>query len=116
MNGRGQAIIESLFPLPLMTAAFSFFLILAYSAFASAWIGYQLDQSLFCLAEGRPQRTCSDQLRTRLHRALPLGDVKDLKIEEMKTDQWRGLVEWEWMHRKISKKKVLRWGSSVWRS
>ena len=115
MNSRGQAVLESLFTFPLLITAFIFVTTLSYYAFASAWIGYQMDQSLFCLAEGRTEYQCTTLLRSRL-RILPFGQVVNLKIEEAKRDNWRGQVEFVWMKQKILRKKILRWDSYTLRS
>src|SRR4051812_39086698 len=116
MNQRGQALIEALIVTPLLVSGLVLMLSLSYFGFASAWIGYQMDQSLFCLAEGRSENVCTARFRSFIHLGLPSGQVTNLKVEEIKEDFWKMNVEWVWMNQRVSKKKILKWGSQVWRS
>jgi hypothetical protein len=116
MNSRGQALIEGVIAIPLLFAGFAFILSLSYFGFASTWIGYQMDQSLFCLAEGQPENRCTSQFRTQIRSGLPFGQITNLKLEELKRDFWQARVEWIWMKQRISRKKLLKWDSLTWRS
>jgi len=91
-NQRGGALTEAL-PVVLVLAVFvSGLLLMVYLMFARAWIQYQSEQALYCLAEARPVSRCRKQLEQRLSRLLKWGHPGVLRLTTY--DRGRGVDVW----------------------
>lgn len=93
-------------------------LVAAYLLFARAWIQYQTEQALYCLAEQRTPLNCKAQLQARLERFLPWGETWSQL--QNSNDEWSATVHWNYQNysfhvakklnsRLILNPKVLRW-------
>ncbi len=112
-----EAVAEAL-PVFTTLLVFMFGILLgAYFIFARAWIQYQSEQALYCMAEGR--LSCRQQLRTKLKAALPFGEEQRIELSSQ-NDLWKTKVEWKIQGYKISvmkdlsaraliRSKALRW-------
>lgn len=113
-NNKGQALIESVLVLPGILLIFLLLLSLAYVGFARAWINFQIDRALFCLAEGESEFQCRQETTKIMQRYLPLGQLHTMTIISSR-DQWRAQVRWDWNGVHLLKDKTLKWDSSIWR-
>src|ERR1700733_4462938 len=92
-NDRGQAILEALWTLPAAGLMFFCLAAFCYLAFARAWIGYQSDQGLFCLAEGASESSCTSEVDKAIRRFLPFGELRYLSFATQEKE-WRGEFDW----------------------
>ena len=115
----GSAVAEYLPVIALLLILATGLLLAAYLIFARAFIGFQMEQGLYCLAEGRPATICRRLLRDRLTHSLPWGGLNELKLRGDER-QWEMTIHWQlrsvdWRLRKVldsrvfAKRKVLRW-------
>ena len=113
-SSSGQALLETVLLLPCAMLLFVCFLSLAYAAFARAWIGYQTDRALFCLAEGESEFQCKKNIESSVNEFLPFGRFHHLQLSS-NGDQWLAEVDWRWNQIRLQKQKTLKWDSSIWR-
>ena len=99
----------------VLSVLVSCLLIVSYLLFARAWIQYQSEQALYCLAENQPAYACRHQLEKALRRCLPYGELRDLTVFTTNARwnvnlQWR--TGWDWPHyvmkvqKQLSAKKI----------
>lgn len=112
---RGQALLEAVLALPCTLLIFFVLIAIVYLGFARAWIGYQSDQALFCLAEGESQFHCRRMIEKSVQRFLPFGELRRVQLDSF-NDQWRATIDWQWTQFHIKRQKILKWDSSTWRS
>jgi hypothetical protein len=89
---RGTAVVEATAVIPLLIVCTGGLILAAYLLFARNWIEYQVEQSLYCLAEHRS--LCRGRLETQVGHFLPggtfqvrrlTGSVQDFQVEAI----WR---------------------------
>lgn len=56
----------------------------AYMLFGRAVLSYHGEQTLYCAAEGQPRSLCLRELKVRLKKQLPFGDVLVADLEATK--------------------------------
>lgn len=113
-NHNGQSILEAILLLPCAFLLLLCFSWLSYAGFARAWIGFQMDKALFCLAEGTQQWECEKSAKQAMNQFLPFGQIRLLNLQTQ-PDRWQAKVAWEWNEIHLLKEKSLKWDSSIWR-
>lgn len=78
-----------------MAVLISAFLIAAYLFVGKNLIHYHGEQTLYCAAEGRPQSLCLRELRLRLKRQLPWGEIVKAHLEGDRKS-WVLKIHWRW--------------------
>lgn len=84
----GSALWETLPVLALVIFLVSAFLLTSYLMFARAYILYQAEQALYCVAEQAAPGDCRAQLRARVTRTLPWGDLRIDTLEPLGHGAW----------------------------
>jgi hypothetical protein len=114
INNKGQALMESIWTLPCALLIFATILALTYAGFARAWMSYQCDRVLFCLAEGETELECKRTVEKSLKTFLPFGEVQGVQLSAL-DNHWQANLDWRWGEIHILKQKTLKWDSSLWR-
>lgn len=78
----------------------------AYLWFARAWIEYQSEQALYCVAEARPAPHCRRRLHERLNGFLPYRDSLQTTLQSGR-ENWKLRLEWKWNGYRIHLEKEL---------
>lgn len=111
--------LESI-PVILLLLAFVVGVLAAgYFIFARAWIHYQGERGLFCLAHARGASVCERELRSRVERVMPFGELERVRLNSGR-EQWTLEIVWKLndqrlrLHkrlrvREVAANKVLRW-------
>jgi len=111
---RGQALVEAVWAVPILSLAFAGLLALIYVGFVRSFIGYQSDQALFCLAEGQSEYHCQNAAKQSMRKFLPFGELRSFQLTSAH-EAWRASADWQWAKIHIKKQRMLRWDSSTWR-
>jgi hypothetical protein len=92
---RGSAVIEAAAVAGVLVVFTAGVLMTIYILFARAWLQYQSEQALYCLAERRGTAACRSLLSARARALLPYGNLTtmDLRAEH---GRWIAEVRWEW--------------------
>jgi hypothetical protein len=92
---RGSAAIEAAAVAGVLAVFAAGVLMTVYLLFARAWLQYQTEQALYCLAERRGTAVCRSRLSDRARAFLPYGNFRtmDLRAER---GRWIAEVGWEW--------------------
>lgn len=69
------------------------FLLVGYLIFARAWLQFQGEQALYCVATRHPAYVCERRLRARVDEALPWGRLTVAYVNA-DADNWRMEMEW----------------------
>jgi len=104
-SSRGSALIESIPVIAVLLTFTSGLLLAAYFLFAQIWIGYQSEQALYCVAEGRHAAQCERQLKMDIQAALPWGRFES-HVQAWRS-QWRVEVIWRYKDYQIKFTKEL---------
>ncbi len=96
-NRKGQAMIESLFALPLVVAvciSFLSLLICLYLQLIADWLFYE--KYLLCYAEQNAERTCRLHLQKSLQQLHPKIEILKLKVKLKKATRKSLRYEGQW--------------------
>jgi hypothetical protein len=117
-NNRGSALLEAA-PVMLVLMLFALGLLLAaYLFLARAWIQYQSEQALYCVAEGRASFQCKSKLEEKLKQFLPWGEGS-VQLHAFQ-DQWTVEVLWRnrdyrfRLYKELSPKAILAAKALQW--
>lgn len=89
------------------------FLLGAYLMFARAWLQYQSEQALYCLAEGKPVAVCRRDLAMKVSAALPWGALESSRLVTSARG-WEVEVRWRFQQfdfvitRQLDSRRILR--------
>jgi hypothetical protein len=75
-NQKGQALWELLSVFSVLAILVSGILLAAYLMFARAWLTYQSEQALYCVAEKQSPAHCRHGFQQRVTRFLPWGTLQ----------------------------------------
>ena len=107
---RGSALVEALPAILVIVVFVGVLLMAAYLIFARAWMQYQAEQSLYCMAESRTEWTCRRELENRLKRALPWGSSRVVQLQTARVRRneiWKVEVRWKFGGFELSVRKHL---------
>jgi len=108
-DDRGGALLEGVAATGVVFVFTSALLVATYLLFARAYLQYESEQALLCLAESRPAFICKRILLDRLAKRLPWGDVSRARLAGGE-DAWRLEVEWAWQACRLRVRKDLSVG------
>lgn len=107
INERGSLALESI-PVTLLLLTFVAGLLFAgYFIFARAWIHYQGERGLFCAAHERGAEVCARELRSRITRVMPLGELESVRFRTGH-EEWTLEIIWNINDRRLHLQKRLR--------
>ena len=90
----GQAMMETLISLPLISACFILCLLFFHAFAQTLYMDHQLYQSLICLAEGKPKTDCEKTLQQKVKSFFWTGKLKNIKFKKGE-EKWSGQFTWE---------------------
>ena len=82
MGNKGSAVWEAIPISALLVVITAALLAAGYRFFARAYLIYQSEQTLYCLAEGKSSVLCRRQLQERINRFLPWGRLSILALRQ----------------------------------
>jgi hypothetical protein len=115
---RGSALIEALPVLGVLLTFTAVLLVASYFLFAQAWIQFQSEQTLYCMAEAQSGARCQQQLESKLRAFLPWGEI--ISQVHGSDQDWSMEVKWQYQnltlqsHKWLSPNLVLKAKVSPW--
>ena len=107
INERGSLALESI-PVTLLLLTFVTGLLLAgYFIFARAWVHYQGERGLFCAAQARSTDACERELRSRIARVMPFGELERVRFSTGR-EEWTLEIIWNFNDHRLHLQKRLR--------
>jgi hypothetical protein len=91
---RGSAVLEFTVVAPALLAIVTLTLVAGYLVLARAWLEYQSEQALYCLATGRARKICGRDFTRRIHETLGFGRVVAFTATR-RPQSWSVRVEWQ---------------------
>jgi hypothetical protein len=77
----GQATVESLTAIVVLTALLGVGLFVSYLCFAHVWLDHCSYEALICLSTSAPQSRCQEQMKIKIKTALPVGQIETLHLQ-----------------------------------
>ena len=119
VNNRGIAAVEAVPTVGILVTFVAALLLGTNLIFSRAWLQYQGEQTLFCLAERHSNFECRTRLKKKLVDALPFGHLGEIRMVDQ-GDKWKIFLDWklknwnvriskELSSRQILHSKALRW-------
>ena len=111
--------LESIPVILLLLAFVAGVLAAGYFIFARAWVHYQGERGLFCAAQARGSSVCARELRSRVERVMPFGELERVRFNSGR-EEWTLEIVWKFnehrlrLHKRlrvrdVAANKVLRW-------
>ena len=89
----GQSVIEVLGVCLSLILLLKGILLVFWLTAGSIWVDHQLYQKLICLAEGRSQVLCRENLIKNIRTLHPTGTVTHFQIRNER-NLWKGGIKW----------------------
>ena len=94
MKQSGQAVIEMIIVLPLITSCFILCLLFFHVHAQYLWMDHQLYQSLICLARGKTKLSCETQMKKKIKSFLWTGKLENIQLHSG-DKKWKGSFIWK---------------------
>lgn len=102
----GQAVIETMVLLPLVTAGFMLCFLFFHVHAQHLWMDHQLYQALICLAKGKTKANCETQMKKKIKSFLWFGKLQNIQFHA-REKKWTASLIWKTVFWQIKFKKQI---------